>query len=428
MGRKRKAWSWSHGQYGHKVTIREPRPGAPLRWDYRDASGKRTRPEVHPRAFVRGAANEPVDNLLEQAAKDLCHAKVGELISATTGQTEKPAPAKRKALDPDALTVEGAFALHHEPSRKALPASTSARMHHMKGREFWTAKLGAKTLWNDVPPADIEGALKELVEDGQVATAVKRLQTLRTMARWLQRKMRIRGLEDPTIGVEAKDLCDGYTPRQPRLTLEQTRAMRTVVPTLNWRSKLFYTLLIPSGTRAIQARTAMRSMVDKKLEPPVPAGHAPHGWIALKPVKGQGAHVTYFTKRQRDLIESIIAGPLAKWEAQYQAKEIEDYPLLPSGRIDRDQLTMEPISDRIMRYELRAVFEAAGIPKQQGDRIGFHAVRRAWSDYMDDAIGSEAASSAGGWSDDEMLKNTYRSKLRHKHLEQARKVQESEDE
>lgn len=419
MARPRKPWSATTGEYGKSLRIFEPKAGAPLRWDYREG-GERKRPDVMPLMRVRTSPTSPVDVVLEKQAVALLEQKHAEMTLA-------PVVKVSRTIDAATLTVAQAYALYNDPKRKALPKSRSAMQHHSAGRAFWEKALGVETLWNDIPPADVEGPLLTLIEAQQVETAVKRLQTLRTMTRWLQRKMRIRGLEDPTIGIEASELKAGYAPNQPRLTPEQVKSLRDVLPTLDWRSRLYYTLLIPSGTRAVQARSAMRSMLDAPQQPPIPSGFAPFGWIALGAVKGQTPHLTYFTEQQRAAVDAALAGPLARFEAKYQAREIDDYPLIPGGRIDRDELTMEPVSDRILRYDMGWVFRAAGIPKEVGDGMGFHAIRRAWSDLMDDAMGTEGAAAAGGWTDDRMLKGTYRSKLRHKHLEQARKVQEGED-
>lgn len=421
MARPRSLFAHHEGPYGSRVSIREPKLGAPLRWSYR-VNGKLTRPQVMPEIRVR-TGNGPTDPVMVEKAKELCRQKHAEL---TLAAASAPKADRKRGIDADTLTVAEAYALFNDPARRALPASVSAQQHHAGGRRFWERELEGK-YWNDVVPADIEGPLGRLVEEGLVQTAVKRLQTLRTMTRWLQRKMRIKGLEDPTIGIEAADLLENYMPKRPRFTPDEVASLKSVVPSLSWRSQVYYTLLIPSGTRAIQARNAWRTMLDAPLEPPVPKGMAPNGWIALAGVKGQLPHVVFFTKKMRAVIVEAIAGPLAKWEAKYLAGEIEDYPLVPGGRVARNLITMEPVSDRILRYELTDVLKAAGIKKTE--RMGFHAARRAWSDLMGDAIGAEAASDAGGWTDDRMHKTVYRTQLRYKHYEMARQVQEeTEDE
>lgn len=437
MARPRKLWRHHEGPYGARVTIREPRPGHPLRWDYRKPDGIRYRGEVDPQITIRPRPDAPVDPAAERAAQKLLKQKYAEL---TLG--EAPKPRARSVIDPDTLTVGAAFALFNDPKYDALPASDSGQRHHAGGRVFWEKKLGADTLWNDVLPAHVEGAVRELVKKDQVPTALKRLQTLRTMTKWLQRKMRIRGLEDPTIGVEAKEIGQGYVPRRPRLTHKQVDSLTAVLPKLSWRSRLFYTLLIPSGTRAIQARQAMRSELNAPLEPAVPDGLAPHGWFVFKGVKGQAPHVTFLTHRQREEIDSALQGPLAAWEAQYQAGTLKDYPLVPGGRVDdwrgtrrserrkyrarpeTQQFILKPVTDRTLRNELVDVFIEAGIAKTE--HMGFHAVRRAWTDYMHEKEGLDTAASAGGWSRRETVEESYLSTVRHSHLERARKQMEGE--
>src|SRR5690606_15100975 len=91
-----------------------------------------------------------------------------------------------------------------------------------------------------------------------------------------------------------KQLRSGYEPKQPRLTPAQRKALRRQLAKLSWRSRLFYTLLLDSGTRSVQARTAMRSMLnDARVQPPPPDEHAPHGWFLFAAVKGQRRHLSF---------------------------------------------------------------------------------------------------------------------------------------
>ena len=424
MGRPRKPWAYSAGRYGRTVRIFEPRVGAALRWDYRDETGRRHRPEVHPSIVVRPSPSDPVDAILAQRARDLCDRKLGELHLV---------PA-REASQAETLTHAGAWALFYDPRRAALPKSRSARKHFDDTRKYMLAELGGDALWNAIAPADVWGALLRLKAKGQVQTAVKRLRNMRTLARWLREKMRIKGLEDPTLGLEVKKLFEGYTPVRPRLTPDQTRALAGVLPSLNWRMRLFLTSLMKSGTRGIQARTAMRSGLDRRLEPPPPPDVAPLGWFVYGDVKGQEPHLVFLTLAHRLEIARAIGrrwdgekwedGPLANWERLHQAGEIADYPLIPGGYLSRG-IELRPVSDTGLRKQLRAALAAAGIPKL--DRMGFHAIRRAWADYVRRRLGLDAATMGGGWSRRETVQESYTSKYDPEILDQVRRELEVDE-
>ena len=418
MGRKRKAWSESSGSYGSTVRIYEPRPGAPLRFDYRDEDGVRRRPQVEPEFRVRPSPGSPVDPILERRAKELAAARELELRGRSSSEP----------TEAEALTVAGAFSLRFDPRRRALPVSRSGRTHWTSARGFWTEKLGAGRLWNSVPPADVWGPLLELREAGQVQTAKKRLQVLRGLTRWLQRSMRIRGLEDPTLGLEVAKLMEGYTPRRPRLTKPQVQALRRVLGDLNPRTRLFFRMMTGSVTRAIQARTLMRSGLDAALEPPMDPELAPHGWILTAAVKGQDRQLLLLTRAQRAAIEEALSTYLFEWETQFRAGELDDFPLLPGGRLDQEGgLEMEPISDRALRYELKPVFDAAGIGKEPGDRKGFHAIRRAMSDIIEEEEGLDTLQAAGGWKKRETIEgHGYTEREKRRRIARAREHLEEE--
>lgn len=419
MARPRKRWRYSTGRKGETVAIYEPRLAGDLRWDYREENPEtgeleRRRPWVDPPMRVRLSENEPTDPLLVKAARELCDSFHHELRGAS----------HRQRLDAHDLTVSDAFALYHDPRDGNLPRSRSARVHHKASRDFWTERFGEDALWNDVRPAQVEGAIRDLVDAGMIPTARKRFANLRTVAKWLREKMRLRGLEDPTAGVETKDLTAGHEPRRPRYSTKEVEKLVEASAEEGGRIHLFTVLMADSGARAIQVRNAWRSGLDIELDDPPPESHAPHGWLMLPAVKKQAPMLVYLTRRERAAIERALGSYLAKWEAQYQADELEDYPLLPGGRIDRDEMTMEPIGDRALRYEWKVLEKAADVETKP--RRAFHGIRRAWVKKVEEGSDIETVTHAGGWSRREIVESTYVPKRRFQHLERAREIMEKE--
>lgn len=414
MARPRKRWRYSEGRKGETVAIYEPRLGSDLRWDYRDAEGVRRRPWVDPPMAVRHRADDPVDPILERAAREACKAKHHEVRGATYSRRENA----RK------LTVAEAFALYHDPAHGGLPRSRSARNHHTASRDYWVERFGADRLWNDAVPAYVEGALQDLVDAGMAPTAEKRFQNLRTVYRWLKNKMRLRGLEDPTLGVELRDYTGSHEPRRPRYTPAEVERLVEASRDFGPRVHLFTVLLADSGARAGQVRRAYRSGLDAPLDPPPPDGVGPHGWLILPAVKRQRPMLTLLTARSRAAVDAALDSYLEPWESEYHAGSREDYPLLPGGRTDRE-IEDDPISDKALRKvwpKIEAKAKVATKPR----RI-FHAVRRMWADEVNKHAGLDTTAHAGGWSSRDMVEDVYVSPRRWDDLERAREIREAAD-
>lgn len=408
MAKPRKRWSHSTGRYGNKVRMYEPRLAAPLRWAYR-VDGKLTRPEVEPTLRVRTKETSPVDPVLERRAVDRCEQFAAQL-------TLEPL---RKETEPQALTVTEAYRLYFNPRKKALPPSREALTHHTGSREFWTDELGGGTLWDAITPADVKAALLRLKEAGKIPTAEKRLANLRTLFKWLRDMAGYDQVRDPTRGIDKRKMFEGHTPSRPRYTALQMETMLEASPAFGPRFGLFTSLLVDSGARAVQVRNAWRSGLNCELEPPPPAGFAPHGHLLLPGVKGQGAMLIALTHRQLVELRLALATYLAPWEAEYE-KSKTDYPLIPGG--SEDDPVREPISDTALRKVWARLEASAGIERKA--RRAFHGSRRSWSDEIYETEGLDTLAAAGGWSKRDTPEAVYISKAKYTHIDRARQRRE----
>lgn len=400
------------GRYGVRVRIFEKRPGAPLHWDYR-AGDSRTRPEVRPEMYVRATEKDAVDALLERAAVALCEQKAANLAIEPSYQS----------AEPPALTLGHAYALYFDEAKKALPPSPQARRHHHASKAFWLKALGINTKWDAIAPADVRAALWGLKEQGKVSTATKRLANLRTLSRWLVTMMGFDQLRDPIRGIDKKKITEGYEPRRPRYTADEIERLVEAAFSFGERFYLFVVLMADSGARAVQVRQAMRSGLDCELEPPPPPGFAPHGWLRLPAVKGQGAMLTALTKRQRHAVTMSINTFLAPLEDAWRESGV-DYPLLPGEGWSRG-LGGDPISDTALRRTWKKLEAKAGI--EEKERRAFHGSRRSWSDDIFESEGLDTVASAGGWARRETPESIYLSRQKYGHIDRARKRREKND-
>lgn len=420
MGRKRSRWSFSMGPYGDTVRIYEPSLGAALRFDYgetvRGPDGpkrERRRPHVEPKLYIRPGPAAAVDPLAERKARELLRVKAAELNLAVL----------RQESEPERLTVCDAYLLYFNPRRRALPKSHSALVHHKTSRTFWTAELGADTLWDAIRPADVRGAIQRLIETGMVASAEKRFHNLRTLYRWLRDDMGYDNLRDPTRGIRLQPMIEGYEPARPRYSPdEKTRMVATAGRIGSPRERLFATVTFEAGARGGQVRLAMRSGFNRPLVPEPPAGMAPHGWLFLPAMKHQLPRLIFLTARSRAAIDAAIAAYPPEWEAAWLERK-EDYPLVPGGEWPFGVLK-QSISDEALRAWWPKLEKAAGVASLP--RRGFHGARRRWADSTRAVIGTEKTAHAGGWLKTDTLEDVYLSKYQYEDLEAARVANEVE--
>ena len=406
MARPRKRFSYSTGRYGATIRIYEPRLGAPLRFDWRDADG-RHRPEVEPAIVVRPSKESPEDPALVKKAESLCDAKAASLRLEPL----------REATSPGRLTLADAYAYYFDRRRDALPPSPQARKHHEDSRAFWLRELGADTPWDAIAPADVRGALKRLVKKGQVATAEKRLGNLKTLNGFLRDGMGFDALRDPTRTIKKAELSAGYTPARPRYSRDEIASLRSVMDAADPRFRLALNLAVDVGARSIQYRTARRSMLNPVLDMPLPPGHAPHGYLLLPGVKKQAPMLTYLSARTRAELDAAFTGYLAEREAAYQ-QDGTDYYLLPGGD-DARGLTYKPLTYNALRSMLVDAEVKAEVPRRA--KRALHGFRRAWADAINDAVGLDTTQHAGGWHNRETVE-TYLSPVKYGHLERARRA------
>lgn len=370
-----------YGDRPYTVRLREEkRHGTPVLLDYTDLDGSRRKDHlgfaVRRRDGRRWAWNE---HALERA-REAARRRSAELLLGR----------KRKEIQPQTITVGDAFDRYLDPDRGALGESRSYRAAQKRAARVWKQFLEEDTPWNRVTRADVDALAKRYKRQGMVPTGALYVRQLRACFEFLDGKLMIEGLRNPTKGFKIPDYEKGHTPRRPRYTPEEVERIVNGRHAVDPRWPLFVMLLAGSGTRRVQVLRTRRSAVDVPLEPsPWPTGEEPElGWVVFPPVKGQRPHLWELTPLQRAELERAFAGYLKRLEARWEEDGV-DYPLFPGVRLldkadaivsPRQPGSDRPASEKLTELWLAQAERAADVESRPGR--AFHAFRREASDYL----------------------------------------------
>lgn len=424
----------SYGRRPYTVTLREEKePGANVVLDYTDAAGRRLKPSLGYAVRMKaGRSRWSWDWEALERARGAAEDRSAEL---RLGQL-------RKETEPLRLTVGQAFALYHDEDRGGLPPSMTAIYRHRFARREWERWLGKDTPWNSVQPADVKALLQRFKDRGMAPSARELLKNLRACYNWLRKMRGMRHLSDPTEPIEMKWVMAGHVPRRPRYTPDQAAAIVRVRDEVDPRFALMVALMDDSGARREALRLTMRSDIDAPLDLPPGELDAPYGWILLPALKGQDRPLVFLTAFQRRELTRALTGYLGELERIYQ-EEGTDFPLFPAARVRgtatgvihpapvKDEegrwrpgqhRAYQPISRARSREWLIEAEKRAGV--EHVDGRGWHGLRRAVSDYLEEATDLATLTTAMGWSSQSVPEQIYLEKKRMSKRSRAREAME----
>lgn len=421
-----------YGRRPHTVTLREEKePGSNVLLDYTTPGGQRPKPSLgYPVRSVSGKRSTWDWDAL-QRARDAAEDRAAEL---RLGQLEQE-------VRDDMLTVGQAFALYHDPDRGGVRGAKSTIYSHRNARDKWIQWLGADTPWNSVTEADVEALLEKYRRRGMVPTAVNLLQKLRACYNWLRKKRKMKHLEDPTESIEIRDVGAGHQRRRPRYSPEEARRIIAVRDRVDPRFALMIALMDDSGARREALRRTMRSAIDKPLDIEPTPDEAPHGWILLPSLKRQSPNLVFLTSFQRRELDRALTGYLAAFEEVYQEEGV-DYPLFTSIRLDtfdgQVRLTGKRDKDGVWRPAQKNAYrivskqrtgtwllEAERLAEvEHVERRGYHGLRRAVADYLEEETDLGTLTTALDWSSQEIPERIYLEKSKLKKRARAREALE----
>lgn len=418
----------SFGRRPNTVALREEAtPGSNVVLDFSRGGKRRKESLGYPvRSGKRGWDWEAL-----QRARDAAEDRVAEL---RLGQL-------RKDVADEQVTVGSAMALYHDPERGGVRGAASTIHRHKFARRKWEEWLGADTPWNAVMPADVEGLIRKYLDKEMAPTARELLKNLRACYNWLRRKRGLKHLVDPTESLSMAEVMEGHEPNRPRYTPEEARRLVAVRDEVDPRFSLLLALMDDSGAR----REALRRMTRACVNPPLtfdPGERAPHGWVVLPNLKGQQPGPTFLTAFQRREIDRALTGYLSELERIYQETG-RDYPLFPAARVrdtadgvvrpfarQDEQMrwrpaqskAYEPVSPARTREWLIEAEQKAGVEHVPGR--GWHGIRRAVADYLEEATDLATLTTALGWSSQSVPESIYLEKGKLEKRGRAREAME----
>ncbi|MGH7501302.1 MAG: hypothetical protein ACREL7_06025 [Longimicrobiales bacterium] len=309
MGRRPKnvnesgRWTVQVGEHGSIVRVRERTPKGRLILIYGDsATGKRVQ------KYARVETVRTPSGAIEP-----------ELVDAVVAEAREKATQLRlsravEAIEPARITVGQGFRRFHG-ERGGLPGSRSGLNHHWAARAFWEHQLRTSQPWNEILPADVDAALKRLLENGKIPTAEKYVRIMRTVTRWLRDKAGFDGIKDPTRHLNLQKLREGHVVRRPRYSRDELSRLMAVANEVDPRFRFALLWADDTGARSAALYRAMRSGLDTHLDVMPSQGAAPFGWCVLPGMKGAAPAsvlpdgATAARARAGDL-EAVERGPL----------------------------------------------------------------------------------------------------------------------
>lgn len=325
-------------------------------------------------------------------------------------------------LDPELarsgpLTLAKGFRRFLHPKHGKYAGKTRWRGDVKRHRDVILSVLDGDLLWSQVRHAHYRQLWRHLAHEHRrtgaygARMAEQIVGSLQTAARWLQQE----GLIEPGDGEPArgwrKTLREEWTeitkapvakPARPRYTVDEQRRLWTALPKADPR--LVLAVEIGAELRLGQVPRSRRSDVFAA------AGFEIGGVVVHGRGKKRGEAVTFTMAQRHALTRAMTRGVLADLERAYQAGEIEDYYLIPGGRLRTVEDTKlgkvrraqarhadRPLSRTALRdqwYELERIAKVEHV-----DGRNWYGLRRLHSDLAEDVeADARVLNRLGGWT------------------------------
>lgn len=331
------------------------------------------------------------------------------------------------------VTIAETAALITDPSTGKYPHANPFRDELLRAIRF------AVEVWGDVPWESVEEShwtallrrrCAELVAKDCKAVRATEITVSRliTAVGWLRETRRVGRDAAPWPKNWKRDIAAhwrGLTgsdrdqlPSRQRYTLEE---FQRILRCADFDPRLYLLLRLAIGLRPGQVSRARRSDLVLPAETSDESGY---GSFTVVGAGKKGGVVVDLTRGQREAIDQALTGDgyLARVEARYQAKELADYRLFPSGYVVgrvgmlRGKETKLSLADTVrfdrhvtpswLRKGWRRAEERAGIAHELG-RSTYGQRRLAVDQAAAAGLSPSGIQATGGWSDTKMPLTVY---------------------
>lgn len=377
---KKVAWKHIQGKNPNTVTAYEREHGGTvyLKW-YED---RKTR-----RRSLRFRVRGPDGKLLKRSVME-AKAQAKERHQILAGHRDEP--------EPDSLTLERGYEMFFTPETGRYSISKrDVRENAPRLTRLVLDVLGPTTRWSELRgPSVTTKLIRTLARNyldkkgGGLRQSERAISQLFTVARWLYSEGHVSDELEPSyrwrkkLKVEWKEMVGGSTtPARLRYDKDEFRSFTETVycpdSEVDPRGRLLFVFGI--GQRVEQVLELWR---DETVEPDS-SEEAEFGKIQIPETEKKLAGWMYLTKAQQaHLLTALNHGYLSTLEAAYQAGEIKNYPIFPTGPLKdrRSQLAgaRQPLNRTWALKQFRKIEALAGIEKVEGR--GFRALRRSYAD------------------------------------------------
>lgn len=192
-------------------------------------------------------------------------------------------------------------------------------------------------------------------------------------------------------------------PKRPRYTQEEKAKLFAASAMADPRIRLAFELGAELRLGQVIARTR-RSEIAKYADPFTGTVHDVGVVIVHGAGKKKGADLVLTDDQRAALVEAMTTGYLSELERAYQAREIEDYLLIPGGYMAKGKAqvkhAMQSMGDRAARTYWYRLEEAAGVEHVKGR--GWYGMRRRQADDAEDETPDKRIlKKMGGWTNDQ---------------------------
>ncbi len=379
-----------------RLAERADRAGVWAFWWNPDRGAAGVRDKIRWPISVRDEGGRLTRKLMAEAESELYRIQAALVRGTDPRALRDSDELARDRVNPLTLTIEEGFRLYFDPVDGAYASHTRDVKELKRYRRLIEDLVGYRTTWASLDASAGTTLSRALADhyagDQGFRSAARAVDLFFRCADWLRalRRIPVDACLRPkdwaaTMRREWRDLGKKVDPAQPRYTQDELQTLLASTEKADPRIRRAFA--IGPEYRAANIRRVMRTDVDLDR-----IGLWGLGRIRLPGAGNKRGTVIDIDPALRELLDRDMAeGDLAKLEGKYSRRSIADYALLPS-RGSTEAIRKRHFADLFRAYE-----EACEIEHEDGR--GWHGLRRAMADAMDQTTEDQnVRNAAGAWA------------------------------